>query len=186
MDNNFADLKLEEIDKREIKLPESKIRRGGKNPSGLPPLKHSNFYYCFNTGLHYASYQDKEGIKRKIRDTLNELSKKIDEEFLIIQGSQQGLNTFKLPIEDKRETLKLRINGSPKIKIQFEVGKQSGLLIVHYVFGCSKRGLDTQIDNRVVKEFFDTKIGFATTMKSVLYRDAKCDIEVYSQKAGCV
>lgn len=186
MDNNFANLNIEEIEKKDITIPESKIRKGGKQPSGKPPLKHSNFYFCFNTGLHYESYNDKEGLKQKIRETLSELSKKIENEFMVIQGSQQGEKNYKLPIQDTREKLKLRIEGSPKVKIQFEIGKQTGLFHVHYLFAVSKRGLDTQLDNKIVKEFFDQKLGIVTNLKAQLYRDAKADIQVYSQKAASI
>lgn len=177
---------MEEVDKREIQITENKIRKGGKAPSGKPPLKHSNFYFCFNTGIHFQSYQDKEGVKSKIREVLGELSKKIESEFLILQGSAQGEKSFKLPINDTRENLKLRIEGKPLLKCQFEVGKQTGLLYVHYLFAISKRGLDSQLDGKIVKEFFENGTKIQVQMKSVLYRDAKADIELYSQKAAAI
>lgn len=186
MDKNFTDLNIEEIEKKDITIPESKIRKGGKQPSGKPPLKHSNFYFCFNTGLHYETYNDKEGLKHKIREALSILSKKIEDEFMVIQGSQQGFKSYKLPIQDTREKLKLRIEGIPKVKVQFEIGKQTGLFHVHYLFAVSKRGLDTQLDNKIVKEFFDQKIGINTQCKAQLYRDAKSDIQIYSQKAAVI
>ena len=186
MDNNFANINIEEIEKKDIDFPESKIRKGGKQKSGKPPLKHSNFYYCFNTGLHYATYVDKEGLKQKIRESLSKLSEKIENELMVIQGSQQGEKSFRLPINDIRDKLKLRINGLPKIKVQFEVGKQTGILNVHYLFSVSKRGLDTQVENKNVIEFLNQVLGIQCAMKAQLYRDAKGDIQIYSQKAGVI
>lgn len=186
MDNNFANLNLEEVEKKDIQIPESKIRKGGKQPSGKPPLKHSNFYFCFNTGLHYETYKEKDTLKQKIKDILMNLSNKIENEFMIIQGSTQGNKSFKLPINDTRDLLKLRIEGKPQVKVIYEVGKQTGLFYVHYLFSVSKRGLDTQVDNKVVKDFFDSQMGITSQCKAQLYRDAKADIQVYVQKANVI
>lgn len=166
-----------EVEKQEINLSEPKIRKGGKQPSGKPPLKHSQFYYGFNTGL-------KEMDKGKIKEALAKLAEKIEAEYLIIQGSSQGEKSFNLPINDTREKLLLRIEGKAKVKFQFEIGKQSNCLIFHFLYSVSKRALDTQIDNRLIKKFIDEELNISSTMKAQIYRDSKADIQVYSQKAN--
>lgn len=162
-------------------IQESKIRRGGKQASGKPALKHTIFYYCF--GLNKP---ESEELKSQIKGVLTKLSDEIENNILILQGSQQGHKNFNLPINDTREKLKLRIEGIPKVKFFFEVGKQTNNLYIHYLFAVSKRGLDTQVDNKKVKEFFDKEIGFVSVMKSQIYRDAKCDLAVYAQKASVI
>ena len=159
-------------------ITENKIRKGGKQPLGKPPLKHTTFYYCF--GLNKP---DNEELRQQVKTILNTLSEKIENELMILQGSQQGFKSFNLPIIDSRETLMRRIEGRPKVKFLFEIGKQTNNLYAHYSFSISKRGLDSQIDNRKVKEFFETQYANQIILKSQIYRDAKNDLPTYAKKA---
>lgn len=161
-------------------ISESKIRRGGKQSSGKPPLKHTTFYYCI--GLNKP---DNEELRQQVKSIMSSLSEKIENEIMILQGSQQGFKSFNLPVNDTREKLKLRIEGTPKVKFLFEVGKQSNNLYAHYSFSVSKRGLDTQVDNKRVKEYIETIIG-QISLKSQIYRDAKCDLPTYAKKADVI
>jgi hypothetical protein len=117
-----------------------------------------------------------------MKTTLSSLSEKIENEILVLQGSQQGFKSFNLPINDSRDKLKLRIEGLPKVKFLFEVGKQTNNLYAHYSFSISKRGLDSQVDNRKIKEFVESIVG-SITLKAQIYRDAKCDLPTYAKKA---
>ena len=158
-------------------INENKIRKGGKQPLGKPPLKHTTFYYCF-----CINKPDSEEIRNEVKTVLSNLSEKIENEIMVLQGSQQGAKSFNLPVNDTREKLKLRIEGTPKVKFLFEVGKQTNNLYAHYSFSISKRGLDTQVDNKQVKEYLETQMN-GITLKGQIYRDAKNDLPTYAKKA---
>lgn len=158
-------------------INENKIRKGGKQALGKPPLKHTTFYYCF--GLNKP---DSEELRQQMKTIMSTLSEKIENEIMVLQGSQQGFKSFNLPINDTRDKLKLRIEGIPKVKFLFDIGKQTNNLYAHYAFSISKRGLDSQVDNKKVKEYVETILG-PITIKSQIYRDAKCDLPTYAKKA---
>jgi hypothetical protein len=165
---------IQEIEKKEITEEVVKIRRGGKQASGLAPLKHSNFYFQFDLGLKCDPEQVKQIIIK--------LSGIIDEKLLILQGSEQGEKQFCLPRKDTREKLKLRISGKIRIRYIIEQGPQTGKFYLHYLYSVSKRGLDTQIESNEVRKVFNELMGYECAMKFQLFRDAKFDLNAYASK----
>lgn len=155
--------------------PKKAIRLGGKQKSGNAPLKHVNFY--FQIGLNQPSTEE---LKNKVKGVLQTFSEKIENELLIIEGSDQGLKQFNLPVKDEKDKLKIRIVKSG-VKYSFEINPRN-LLVLHYCFSVSKRALNTQLINNDVKAEFEKLFGAEVSIKGYIFRDAKADISVYSKK----
>ena len=157
------------------------IRKGGKQKSGKPPLKDSNFYFQIST-----SVKESEVERNKLKEVVVKLSERIEKDFLIMEGSEQGLKDFNLPRKITREDSWLRVVGNPIVKFYISVGQQTGYLYLHYLYAISKRGLDSQILNETVVKFLRTEINPHIECKPFIYRDAKADINLYIQKNPCL
>jgi hypothetical protein len=162
-------------DNHQEEKPEVKIRRGGKEKLNIPPKKHSVFYYQINFNKPAS-----DELKNKVKSLIQPLSEQVENEVMVMAGSEQGEKTFNLPINDTRENLKKRIEHC-KVKYSFEVNKENNLCL-HYVFAVSKRALNTQINTASFKILFENLFGNAVSLKSFIFRDAKSEISIYSQK----
>lgn len=174
-------LKRGNIDQIEINsnlVPVSNIRKGGKQKSGKAPLKHTNAFFLINTNIP-GSEIDKPEISGRVKKIVNELSVKIENEFLIMAGSDQGAKDFNLPKNITREECWLRVEGNPIVRYDKKVSPQTKVIYILYLYALSKRGLDTQIELSKVNEFLKN---YGMTAKSFVYRDAKADINVYAAK----
>lgn len=150
------------------------IRLGGKQKSGNAPLKHVNFYYQIS--LNQPSSDE---LKNKIKGLLQPFSEKLENELLVIAGSDQGMKQYNLPID--APNLKTRIVKTG-VKYSFEINPRTNMLVLHYCFTVSKRALNTQLVNNDVKAEFEKLFEAEVILKGYIFRDAKADISTYSKK----
>lgn len=169
---------ISEIEINNNLVPVSNIRKGGKQKSGKAPLKHSNFYFQINTNIPGTELQAPSTIA-KIKKIVNELSIKIENEFLLMAGSDQGAKDFNLPKNITREECWLRVEGNPVVKYDKLVSPQTKLVHIVYLYAISKRGLDSQIELSKINDFLKVH---GMVAKSFVFRDAKADINVYTAK----
>ena len=167
---------ISELNKIEETKKENQIRKGGKQKSGKPPLKHSNFFIIINTG---ENNELTEEVLQKYKNFVNLLSAEIENNILILQGSDQGLNNYGLPKEITKEQAWERVEKqSAKVNFYITKGKQSNKNFIYYLFALSKRALDSQINNLDVLNY-SKKIFPSCETKTIIYRDAKGNINNY-------
>lgn len=174
---------IKELDK--IEEPPKTVRRGGKQKSGKAPLKHSNFYIQINTMTVGDNIGDEKlnELKQVYRKIIADLSVEIENRLLSISGNANDEKKFNIKKADSKNELWLRLEANPKITYFLEIGEQSGMIYLHFLYSVSKRGLDTSIDLSALKDYINGLEGLkAATISMSVYRDAKADINVYVNK----
>lgn len=147
------------------------------------PVKYSNFFVTINSNKNMSTLGPEEynNTLNKFKEVIGELFNTKIKDFIILAGAKSG-EPFGLPRDVPREELEKRIE-SAKIEFVIEIGSESHKLHSHALIGLKKRGCDSKLDYENIRKYLEVKLGYTCHFCSILYRDAKQNLQAYISKA---
>lgn len=174
-----------ELETTQVKQ-EEKVEKVEKKVRPQPktcPVKYSNFFVTINSNKNMASLAPEEynATLNKFKEVITELFNVEIKKFIILSGSKIA-EKFGMPCDAPREELEKRIE-SAKIEFVFEIGEQTHKLHTHGMISLRKRGTNSKLDYDGIRKWLEEKLGYVCHFQSLLYRDAKQNLQTYISKS---
>lgn len=168
-----------EIKNIEIKAEDRKQEEKKKKVLKTCPLKGSQWFITINTNIYIndKTQEEAEDVKKRFADYLAQALPRFAD-FVEMKTSKQGLS-FGYSGEDPRDILSERIK-CEKLHYVIEISP-SGRPHAHIDFYLKKRGVDTKINTKKIKEDVDANMGISCYVNYKLC-STQSNLEEYMKK----
>jgi hypothetical protein len=172
-----------QVTKKESNNSEPIAIQKQKKKGNVCKKTHSNFFLTINSQKRLNSLDEPSS-----RETKEKFSEAVDDffnnkimDFIVFDHSKSADEYY--PKSTDREELKSRlILGDCKVEYVIEIGPQTSCLHSHGLVALAKRGVNTKLDYKKIKEYFDQKLGYPVHFNSRVYTDSKANLQSYIEK----